>query len=168
MNTFTEEIKAAIVTDYAAGMSAREVAKKHGCAIGSVSKWAKKAGVDKSAKVREQTAAATEAHEEYARRRRAELGTKMVDRAHEVLDRVSEPYKDVRIVDGKPAVITLDKPPARETRELLLGFAIVFDKVRLESGDVTDRTETITSDMIDREICRLEAEIARNRSEDED
>lgn len=126
----------------------------------SIIRWAKACGVVADASVKE----ATESANAMKRRLYAEIEARLHESCLRMIDRLETPYEDVRMVEGKPVKVTLERPPAKESRDLMWSAAVLVDKVRLVHGDVTDRTETttITNDQLDREIAELEAQLAAN------
>lgn len=124
----------------------------------TVQSWASAAGLCTSA----ETKRATEAANAMKARLCAEIKVRLHESCLRMMQRLEEPYEDVRMVDGKPVKVTLERPPAKESRDLMWSAAVLVDKVRLVHGDVTDRTEsvTITNDQLDREIAELERQLA--------
>lgn len=122
----------------------------------AIQKWARAAGMSTAAHSKEATESANAAKA----RIYAEIEQKLHETCLLMMQRLSAPYEDVRTVDGKPVKVTLEHPPAKESRDITWSAAVLVDKVRLIHGDVTDRIETISNDQLDREIAQLEAQLA--------
>lgn len=117
----------------------------------TISRWAKAAGVRTEHTAR--TNAATEAATAERERSREDLRRRMLDRAHELLDWMNEPQVDFK---GQQAErVVYDRPPAQDQKALATAMAILLDKFRLEMGEATGRTETVTQSEFDREVSEL-------------
>lgn len=155
MSHYSEAFKAKVLATYKTeGPS--EAARRHGVAKRSVQNWAKAAGACTEAATKSSTEAACNA----LASRRARLKEKLALRAEEMIDRMGDEYETVMVVAGKIGKATLSKPPARECQALATAAGILIDKLRIEGGEATERTETITIDKLDAEIERLERELA--------
>lgn len=158
MNSYTDEQKATAVADYIEH-GTTEAAKRAGASYRSVIRWAHEAGVVSQAR-REKTAEARIALADEYETGRAALRVQALKVAVEVLNRVYEPHKDFR---GKDAdEVWWDVAPSGDVKNYVTSFAILVDKMRLEEGKATERTETLTRDVVTAEIARLEAELASN------
>ena len=157
---YPEEFKAKVLAVYAAD-GPHAAARQFGIPRSTVQRWAKAAGIETSSAAKSTTEAARAKLESM----RAELRVETAETCLAMLRRLREPYEDVRMVNDKPVKVTLDRPLAKETRDLTWAAAVLFDKVRLEAGEPTERTESITTDQIDREIARLEHELAKEKPE---
>lgn len=120
----------------------------------TVANWRKAAGVSAEGQAAEKTRLARE----NLAAKRKQLRVDMLERAGEMLKRMGEKFT-FATKDG--TLVEIEKPPASVCKDLALTLAILVDKLRLEEGEVTERTETLTSDVLDREIERLEAELAQ-------
>ena len=138
--TLSAEVKAQAVTDahalVAQGLSANKAAEQVGATIGvtvrTVQTWAEKAGQPLGAAAH---AAATTA------KKVADARTEQA-KAQYAADRAS-----MRTLATRRAIEALDAMPESKPRDrqaLAMVFAILLDKIRLEEGQVTGRTETIT------------------------
>lgn len=118
------------------------VQRELGIPKGTVTQWAKKAGVETVRN--EQTAAATEAARVDWEQRRMTL-------AHEIGEAASEALTLTRL--------SLAAAACRDAQASATTMAILVDKAQLLTGAATGRTEVVTVDQIDREIERLTAEL---------
>jgi transposase-like protein len=155
VSKYTPEFKARVLETYVKDGPA-VAAREFEMPLRTVKYWAHQQGVCTEAASKETTVAANEA----LRLRRAGLREKMLQRADQMLERMGEKYRTVA-KDG--TVVEYDAPPASVCKDLALTLAILVDKLRLEEGEATERTETLTIDVLDREIARLEAEVAASR-----
>lgn len=116
-----------------------EATRQTGVCRQTIHRWANDAGV--------KTEAASADSMTHAREMlhlvRERIRTKLNERTEEFLDRLA------------------DETDPRCCRDLAWCVGVLYDKVRLEAGEATGRTEVVTIDAIDREIARLEAELAR-------
>lgn len=96
--------------------------------------------------------------------RRVQLKGKLLERAHDLVDRMGQPYAIVT-KDGEE--VFLARPPARESKDLAIAAGIIMDKMRLEMGEVTSRSEHVQRDAVDDELFRLAQEISTKAAEDE-
>lgn len=160
-----------------------------GVPTSTVKDWSQKAGLansadagrwDRERKSRlgkltaEENAAHQREHQEWKtaavireERKRMELQEKWLDTANELLDRLNRPAEDFK---GKDAThVWYEVPDARSSVELVKAAAIAIDKYRLEKGEVTDRTESITLEGVNRwieELEQLEASLSDNDPRD--
>lgn len=117
----------------------------------TVSDWAKAAGVRTVRN--ERTAAAVDAARLDRELVREQLRDEMLRRALDLLGRMDEPHVDFKGKDASE--VTYPKPSPSGCQSYATAAAILLDKFRLEVGEVTGRTETRTSDHLDREIEEL-------------
>lgn len=117
----------------------------------TVAGWAAAAGVGTVRN--ERIAAAVDAARLDRELVREHLRDEMLRRAVDLLDRMDEPHVDFKGKDA--AKVTYPKPSPSGCQAYATAAAILLDKFRLEVGEVTGRTETRTSDHLDREIEEL-------------
>lgn len=91
-------------------------------------------------------------------RRRAENLSEIVDQIRQTLAKMDEPGVWVT-KDGDEVEIPRS---ARDIRDFSIAIGVLIDKMRLELGEATERTEVISPDRIAEEINRLESELALN------
>jgi transposase-like protein len=163
MSKYSDDFKAEVLKSYVSDGPA-EAARHHNVPKSTVQMWARKSGLHTEAVTKEMTESASA----MLKRLRSDIRVDLHKALIRMVARLDQPYEDVRMVDGKPVKVTLDHPLAKESRDLTWAAAVLFDKVRLEAGEATDRTETITTDMLDREIARLERELAGETTSNED
>lgn len=73
-----------------------------------------------------------------------------------LIDRCSE---QVKVITKDGVEIDLPEPPADAVQKLATAAAILIDKLRLELGESTGRTESVTLGFVESEIQKLEAEL---------
>lgn len=76
-----------------------------------------------------------------------------------LIDRCTE---SVKIITKDGIELELPEPPADAVQKLALAAAILMDKLRLELGEATGRTESWSMANLDAEAQRLEALLAAN------
>lgn len=94
---------------------------------------------------------------------RARLRVKLAAVADRLVDRVYEPEVDYRGQHAERVVLPEAAP--QSAKNLLTAAAIAVDKLRLELGEVTDRTESRSTDSLTADIERLAGELAGNDPE---
>jgi transposase-like protein len=140
-----------------------EAARRIGINKGTITRWAKEAGVVTVAN--EKRRAGAEAAEAVAACKRAKLKVLLLNKAVDLLERMDEPHSDFK---GKNVEqVTYPKAPASACASYATAVGILIDKFRLENGEVTGREEVVTVDAVDREIQRLESELNRRATADE-
>lgn len=90
--------------------------------------------------------------------RRAALRVKLLDRAERMLDRMTEPEVDYRGQQAREVEFPEASPAS--CKALATSAAILIDKLRLELGEVTDRTEHRTVDQVAADIEDLTRQMA--------
>ena len=128
---YTNAFRAKVMETYEAeGLAA--AAREHGVPRGTVSWWAKKAGL---------TGHQSEIARDGLAARLERIKEKLGRRAEEMLDRMDEPMVSWT-GSGKNAVrIELPRPPAGVCREFATTAAILIDKLQLLRGEPTERHE---------------------------
>ncbi len=116
-----------------------EAQRRTGIPTSTLHDWAQQRGIRT---VRNQkTAEATEAAALDARAKRASLQCLLLDRALDALERMDQEHKDFR---GKDATeVSWDKAPSGAMKDYAMTAAILIDKLRLEEGSATARTEHV-------------------------
>jgi transposase-like protein len=174
MSTAATPEKRAAAVEYYRTHSASETAAAFGVNKSAVSRWAKAAGLDKGAEVRAQTQAATEAHELQAAASRAKLQVKLLQRAHEMLDRMGEKATIYVGSGATPMAVEIERPHASTCKDLALTAAVLIDKLRLEAGEATSRGEVrheypdiaaLSDDELEAAIVREAESITRGEAE---
>lgn len=148
--TYTPEQKAEALELYATdGPTA--VQERLGIAKATVSDWARANGIRTVRN--ERTAEAVEAARVDRELTREKLRDAMLAKALDLIGRMDEEHIDFRGKDAKR--VTFPKPSASGCQSYATAAAILLDKVRLELGEVTGRTETVATDQLDREIEQM-------------
>ena len=111
-----------------------------------------------AAHTRAKTDAARAQHQAKLAERRAALRVKLLERAERMLDRMTEPEVDYRGQQAREVEFPEASPAS--CKALATSAAILIDKLRLELGEVTDRTEHRSTDAVTEEIQRLAAQMA--------
>lgn len=116
-------------------------------------RWAEAAGIAPKATAKHlaQTEKARVSHEANVALRRAELRDRLIETAHDMIDRMSKPHVDFKGKDGMRVEYPI--APAEAVRNYAISLAVLIDKYRLEVGEVTGRTEfrKLTDDLDDHE-----------------
>jgi len=142
------------------GMSANKAAQQVGAANGvgrqAVQSWAKKAGTPLGGMASVTAKNAREVAEAEYKARRARLRVDMLKVAEKVLARIDSCVRGDRpetFMDAKEGV-------GRTAQALSVSLGILVDKIRLEEGEVTSRSETWSADEWTRQLKMLEAQVA--------
>ena len=132
---------------------------------GTITRWAKKLGLETKSLVR--MAEANEAREARITSKRLQLKELLISKAVDLARRMDEPHIDFKGSGNLgPTEVEYPKAPAAACQNYATSIGILIDKFRLENGEVTGREEVVTVDAVDREIQRLEAELARRATVD--
>lgn len=131
-----------------------EAARMLGIPQKTISTWAHRAGmkVDSEA-LNAHTEGAVERARIVALKRRAELKVQLLARSLDALDRMGEPHEDFVGTEGLRVVYA--RAPAGAFQKYALAVEKLVGVLRLESGEVTGRTESVAVDKVDREIAQL-------------
>ncbi|GAB3224170.1 hypothetical protein GCM10027447_12520 [Glycomyces halotolerans] len=155
-----DDKRAEILKDIESGkLSRNAIARKHHVGPATVSRIADEARLDQPFD-RTETKNATEARQADNRARRAELSSRMLKKAGQLLDQMDRPHL-AHSFGGKENSYNehlLDKPPTGDLRNLMITAATAIDKhVVLEKVDADTGAETVGSlldslldDLIDR------------------
>lgn len=143
-----DETREAILEDVQSGQLARNaIARKHKVGPATVSRIADEAGLDQPFD-RTETKNATQARQADNRRRRAELSSRLLVKAGQLLDDMDRPAI-VWNIGGKDNTYTehpMPKPPTGDLRNLMVTAATAIDKhVVLERIDADTGAETAGS-----------------------
>ena len=130
---YTDEQKAAAVATYIEAGGA-EAARQHGMTSRAILNWAKAAGVSKERTKNLEAASAMFTLEREA------IRTKLVSRLDDMLTRMDT------------------EASSADVKNYAISFGILLDKMRLELGEVTGRTETVE---IGAAVSRVDQEIER-------
>lgn len=102
--------------------------------------WCQKAGVERSAV--EQTRKATETHMAVQRELRERLRTMLLEKAVDLIERMDAPHVEFKGKDADQVEYPI--APASAVQNYATSAAILIDKYRLEVGEATGRTETVS------------------------
>ncbi len=117
----------------------QEVKRRLGIPPSTVMRWADKR---KLRTIRnEKTLAAVEALEVDAQARRGRLRQQLLNKALDALERMDQEHKDFRGKDASE--VSWDKAPSSAMKDYAMTAAILIDKLRLEEGSATARTEHV-------------------------
>jgi len=116
----------------------------------TILRWCQQAGTPLGELSQDTAKDARHIKEEHFKERRAELRLRLMDAVDELLDRLYDPYEDYRGKDA--ALVKFERPPSEAVRNLAVAVGIIIDKMRLEEGAVTGRTEHLSLDAIDRQL----------------
>lgn len=101
----------------------------------------------------ERTAEAVEAARLDRAHTRELLRDEMLRRALDLLERMDDPHVDFKGKDADEVIYP--RPSPSGCQAYATAAAILLDKFRLEVGEVTGRTETLSTDQLDRQIEEL-------------
>lgn len=138
--TYSDDEKATALNVYAS-QGLAEAWRLTGIPKPTIASWARRLGLphtDAAAKTRE----ATEAAAERAHRLRQDLRSKLLEKAVDLLDRMDAPHVEFKGKDAR--AVTYPIAPAGAVQNYATSAAILIDKYRLEVGEATDRTETVS------------------------
>lgn len=126
-------------------------ARETGINASTIRSMALKAGITGERAAR--TEAATKAARQSYEARREEIKMQLLVRIADLDRRMDEPHIDFVGKDGDR--VELPMPTAAAVRDYMVSIGIAIDKLRLEEGKVTDRTEHWTQTEFDREVAAL-------------
>jgi len=159
--TYTDQQKTdALVTYREHG--ACEAGRQTGIPQKTISGWAKQSGIQSDAP--QKTRAATEMAALRMARLREEAKGKLAERVVDLLDRMDEEHVEFVGKDGRRERV--DRASAEAVRHYSISVGVLIDKLRLEMGEATDRTEHVSQSEFDREVAELSEKVRRNASDD--
>ena len=138
-----EERDAALAVYQSDGLAAAYRAS--GASKPSIKRWAERSGI--VTYHGEKTQAATEARQVSIDAKRVKLRELLLDKALDMAARMDEPHIDFK--GANVTRVTFPKAPAGACQNYATSIAILIDKFRLESGEVTGR-EAVIHDYFDR------------------
>jgi hypothetical protein len=103
----------------------------------TIIRWARECGVGCVAETKRQTEAANV----LLQARRLRIRDKLAERAEEMLDRMAEAMTIYVGSGATPMPVEVERPSASVCRDLATTAGILIDKLRLESGEATERVE---------------------------
>jgi hypothetical protein len=150
----------------------RAAAEETGIGRATISRWAKKAGVETQVTAR--TQAATQASQALAQERRARIRQQLladIEHVQSLLHTEHIDYKGKDEGTGRPARVVYPLPKASDVLAYATSIGILIDKYRLEMGESTERQRidatidmrlrTVGDDELDAAISRLNEAMAR-------
>lgn len=137
-----QQARQLVAQGLSANKAAQQTAQQYNVNPRTIHTWAKTQGTPLGAAHMEQTKNAREAAEADYRLRRARLRVDMLRVAEKVLQRLEG--------EGE----------GRQAQALAVSLGILVDKIRLEEGEVTSRSETWSADEWARQLRMLEAQVA--------
>jgi transposase-like protein len=155
--TYTDEQKAEAVRLYVE-VGAEEAAETVGCSRRQVYRWLGSHNV--TAKTNDDRRAETQTrHAE----KREELRNLLLDQAVDALHRMNEAHVEYRQIGGREEQVVYEKAAPADWKSYATAAAILIDKYRLEMGEATGKTEsiTLTAGLLESEIMRLEHEVGK-------
>lgn len=156
--SFTEAEKE-MALDLYRTQGATAASKATGCSRQSIYQWLAESlstdETDPSIKAQE-AVARNVVMREYMRERLLYAAMRFVDRA-------VEPFS---WVTNKGNTVELEEPPGFEVDKLMRAAQSAIMLLRLEMGESTGRTETVTLGFIESEVVRLEAELGKRAPAD--
>ncbi len=134
------EARTLVQSGMSANKAAQQVGDKYGVSRQAVQAWAKKAGTPLGTVASETATNARRVAEQEYRARRAGLRLKLLDAAEFAV-------QQFKVAEG------------REVQAYAVACGIFIDKMRLEEGEATSRTEYSDRDGFAAEVARLAAEM---------
>lgn len=167
--TFTEKQRDEALRSVEA-VGIRQTERQLGISHSTLQSWIRRYGITPftTEKRRAQTEAGRLQAAANTALRREELRTKLIEKAHDLLERMDKPHVDFK---GKEAeLVTYPIAPSDAVRNYAVAFAVLIDKFRLEVGEATDRTESVNltdglSNDVKRELRERLARSVRGESE---
>ncbi|MBN1319625.1 MAG: hypothetical protein JXA87_02185 [Thermoleophilia bacterium] len=152
--TYTLDQKTRALEIYVAQGPCRS-ARETGVTKPTIIRWAKAAGLVPPT---ENITDGVKAQEARIAAKRAALKELLITKALDLATRMDEMHIDFK---GNHAnEVKYPKAPAAACQHYATSIGILIDKFRLENGEATGREEVITIDAVDREIAKLERELA--------
>jgi hypothetical protein len=135
-----EVVKAALAAYVEVGLS--EASRRTQIPKPTIAMWAKQHGVLSTSRDERyaQTGLMTERRIERAREQRLALRERMVERVHDLLDRMDAPHIDFVGKDGREVIHPI--APAQAVKDYAISVGVLIDKMRLESGEANIVTGT--------------------------
>ncbi len=131
----------------------------------TIQRWAQDAGTPLGELSHDTAKQAREVQGEHNALAREELKSRLLTEVEWLLDQLRTQHYDYR---GKDAIkVFFDQAPAAAAKAYVTAAAILIDKMRLEEGKATGRTEVSVEQaagVIEKEIMRLEAEMSEHDS----
>lgn len=130
----------ALITEYGIAHAHRETSIPKP----TLSRWAHDENIDTEHSAREQTRAAVEASKQAREVKREQFRVLLLDKAVDMLERMDQPHIDFRGKDAQQ--VEFPKPAPEGCKSYATAAAILIDKLRLELGEATARTEIGATD----------------------
>lgn len=147
-----------------------EAHRRTGVGKSTLRRWAKLAGilVDDAERTRAATEASVAVKAQVQAELREGLRIKLLEKAHDLLGRMDAPH--VEFKGNHANQVEYPIAPAGAVKDYAIAFAVLLDKYRLEVGEATGRTETMSltdglSNDVKRELRERLARSARGESE---
>lgn len=153
--SYSAEVRAAALEIYHLdGPSA--AAEKYGMDKGTVTRWAKKAGVTTVATSR--TRAATEARSVTLRERRQHLAESLMDTAEHIVPRIRAPFTIYSFSpkDNSVAEVTLPEPPATDVRAFAGAIGTLMTQISKVIETEVSATTVAGKSMLERGMAAIE------------
>lgn len=165
--TYTdEEREAAVELLRNPEYSFARVQRETGIPVGTLGRWAKKAGVERSDAQRS-TEKATKAREVRIQNRRGRLKEKLLKYAEQMADRAIELSEGAQeLTDKKGEKTGILVPTAKDALAMMQAAQIAFEKFRLESGEPTEHRRTDSSDVRHRFDEKVDELAARRKAKE--
>lgn len=164
VRTDPEERAAALAVYRELGLA--EAHRLTGITKNRLRRWAQQEGLNPAelaGAAVEQTEAANAARNARIDAMRLELRESLLASAVDMTERLTEPHKDFR---GKDMTeVLFDQAPADACRNYAVAAAVFIDKFRLESGESTARSESLSGDLVAQKVRvgRMRDELADRR-----
>ena len=163
MASYSDQQKSDALASYVE-LGPREVSRQTGITASTITRWAQAAGL-RTLRAEKATAAAAVMRAE-GEASRARVSTRLLEEIHETFDRLREAQTAFVGQSGKR--VEYPKPPAPDHFALVKSIGTLLDKLRLEEGQVTDRTEDVSQSEFDREVAELVGKVRQQGMSEHD
>jgi len=138
--SYSEEQKAEALAAYAE-VGSQEAARRLHIPSQTIASWARRAGIQSNAS--DKTRAAVERMQEIRHERRERIKSKILEKAEFMVDQIGG--STVVAVGARGATVEVPISPDGQ-QKLAQGARTLIETYRLEEGEATDRTESLTPD----------------------
>ena len=145
-----DEALALVETGLSGHKAAKRVAPDYDVTPRTISAWAQKAGTplgDASNEVAKKARSVAKAQHDA---KRAQLMVRLLVEIEYLFDRIHEPHYDFRGRDN--GRVEFESAPDGAVRNYVVSAAVLIDKLRLEEGKTTTRTESVSVDAAEQRL----------------
>ena len=151
MNTTAVEQAITLVKEGAtANQAAQQIAPKFNVSPRTIKRWAQNAGTPLGELSQDTAKKAREIQQAEYEARRSAIRVKMLQVAETLLNRIDQEHYDYRGRDANK--VYFDVAPSGATKDYVTAAAILLDKIRLEEGKATERSERLSFGAIEQSL----------------